>query len=450
MQTKQSRYVQIEKTRKTAKYMRNLHHALVCTGGACLDNMCVQTKTYIRHIETCDFARGLNEGKCPLAGCNTTYVLIEHLRAHLRLSADQLPKCFQIEGDKDIIDIGQKDSLGSRRSNRSSSFDSTSSEDTNPSFSPNSICSSSSNFSNSSSSSDMFSPGMDSSSPSANCLLCRIAFASAEEEREILNMLGGGGSGSKEESAGAAAKRAERAAAAAAAGEGSGGSAGSGGDSSGAKSPTAVKLYSHWHHQVKDTCVCHIANLVPFNSQAPQSPVSMVDAGPGRGSKNFKKEHASHCTQSPSIHKRVEQQHGHAHAAAQSHAVYSTAGIDLDAAVASGVAAGAVAQGDKKQPQLVSLPLARDTHVQASDLDFEEVRLMFRQSMSSASVGVPCGGGNGGARSQSRKSRRERVIASTPGAAAEASVGNNSHSTPTPMPQNTAGTRTRKRCLSSQ
>ena len=131
--------------------------------------MCKQTCCYIKHIETCPFVISKEQGKCSLAGCNTTYQLIGHLRQHNRITRDVLPACFKIEEDDNSSDnLWDRDSTISNDSDRSNSTDS---ETRSPLSSER----------------DFPAP------PAPPCLLCELAFSkSSDEERSILSKHYGG------------------------------------------------------------------------------------------------------------------------------------------------------------------------------------------------------------------------------------------------------------------
>eukprot|EP00605_Chrysophyceae_sp_TOSAG23-4_P002421 GSChrysophyteH1.ASY1.ANO1.2680.1 assembled CDS len=321
---KRLRYMRVVKIRKMAHYMRNLHHSLSCIVGDCTDPMCAQTKTFIRHIETCPYV--LEQGKCDLAGCNTTYVLIEHLRNHKRVASPFLPRCFACNSDSDSAS-SERDrfsSFSSKESERSSSFDSVNSDEESPTVSPKS--------------------SRPSDSSDSNCLLCRIAFASVEEERKILNDINGSEKNKAGGRGGGFAKRRE-----------------SFGKASTPTSPTAAQLFSHWQQSVKEDCVCSIANLTPFISQAPISPAatSLVSPGSRRDRMDF---------------------------------------------------SGA----------LIDLPLARTPHVQATDVDFEEVKAMFRATVdgpetAARSISTDCVEKLGSFDNSDRPTNRKRCLTWTSG-----------------------------------
>jgi len=105
----------------------------------CNDTICSQTWQYIKHVTQCPHIRGLEEGagKCELAGCRTTYVLLAHLLKHNQISESQLPDGL-LRGEVGAAAAGRlsessstssSSSSGSRTEHdRSTSFDSTDSE----------------------------------------------------------------------------------------------------------------------------------------------------------------------------------------------------------------------------------------------------------------------------------------------------------------------------------
>jgi hypothetical protein len=375
--TKQTLYAQIERTRKTAKYMRSLAHSLSCRA-KCGDSVCFQTTQYIKHIETCPFVSAGNmqgHGSCSLAGCNTTYVLIDHLRKHRRISPSNLPKCFDCyDIDNDNNMRLSLDSLCSNNTERTSSFDSTDSTSSDDNNASKNECKDNKDINFKST------VGIHNT-----CLLCQLAFASVDEEREILNLVHGSKQNSSNDN-------------------NSGTSGNSNDDVSsncsrnintnesitqhGPISPTASRLYNHWHRQVKQKCACYIANLVPFCCHTSPPLSSPVSYSQSNGNHNHNHNHAhnkvsSHAHMKCSIHNESIQHGAESLSDLESHSNNSQQ-------TSINVTSSVVLNGHQQQPpklknqqqdDIIIVEEPRQFHVSTTDVDFEEVKQMFRQSM---------------------------------------------------------------------